>query len=541
MDVASRTDLIAYDGCMIKNLRLLVAIVSFGERNLEFLRQVLRTYEKFDVHVNVTVFSDRLKALGPNVDLRIGLPSSDPWSLPFAHKRFFAEQMQNYDLFAYSEDDVEFTQANLQAFVEVAPTLEEDEIAGFMLYEVGPDGVRSLPNVHGPFHWRPESVRGRGNNTVAEFSNEHSAFYLLTRQQLKTAVQSGGYLRGPCEGKYDMLCTASTDPYTSCGFRKVICISRFRDFLLHHLPNRWHAVHTVTLPAFEEQIATLMAIGRGEHPVRKFGEIESGVSRLRWSKHFYEEVQPALLEMVPVDTGTVLSIGCGSGETESALIQRGARVTAIPLDSVIAVQAQKLGVELIYSSEGSVAESVGDRRFDCVIIPNLLHLLRNPAALLEDVAGCVNQDGTLILSGPNFEYLPVLLSRWFGRTMFKPTTVSAGTRLNPLTAAQIEQIFTRCGFVTSAMKWLAPDTAWATISGSTKRVSWLRNALGSIWRKLGRAAEAHHSRPRSIARFAADRWLIQARLVRTPQSPRPEAVPGPAAYARPDLAGRVSR
>src|SRR5689334_21728869 len=106
MDVAIPSDLTAYAGCMMNNLRLLVAIVSYGELNLEFLRKMLRTYEKFDVHVGVAVFSDRLKELGPNVDLRIGLPSSDPWSLPFAHKRFFAEQMENYDLFAYSEDDV---------------------------------------------------------------------------------------------------------------------------------------------------------------------------------------------------------------------------------------------------------------------------------------------------------------------------------------------------------------------------------------------------------------------------------------------------
>src|SRR4051812_26340423 len=148
--------------------------------------------EEFDI--DVVVFSEAAKELGGAGRLVVGLPTNNPWSLGFAHKKIFAENIEQYDLFIYSEDDIEISGAHIRAFLEVTPALQSDEIAGFLLYEKDERGISCLPNVHGPFHWRPESVRRRGDCTVAEFTNEHSAFYLLTRDQLRRAIASGGYL-----------------------------------------------------------------------------------------------------------------------------------------------------------------------------------------------------------------------------------------------------------------------------------------------------------------------------------------------------------
>ena len=177
------------------------------------------------LEVDVVVLSDAPKEIGVGARVEVGLPSSNPWSLPFAHKPLFAQNVDEYDLFIYSEDDIEVTEGNIDAFLRWTPQLADDEIAGFLRYEVDASGARSLPDVHGRFHWDPESVRRRGAGVFAEFTNEHAAFYILTRQQLKRAIASGGFLRDPGKGKYDMLCSAATDPYTNCGFRKVLCVS----------------------------------------------------------------------------------------------------------------------------------------------------------------------------------------------------------------------------------------------------------------------------------------------------------------------------
>ena len=111
--------------------RLLVVIASFGDKNLEFLRRITRQYRRMTMHVDVVVVSEAPKPLDPDIKVVVGLPSRNPWSLPFAHKNIFAENLDNYDLFAYSEDDMEVTEENIQAFLQVTPQLEHGEIAGF--------------------------------------------------------------------------------------------------------------------------------------------------------------------------------------------------------------------------------------------------------------------------------------------------------------------------------------------------------------------------------------------------------------------------
>ena len=334
--------------------RLLVVIASFGEKNLEFLRSITRQYRRMTMKVDVVVVSEAPKSLDADIKVVVGLPSRNPWSLPFAHKKIFADNLDSYDLFAYSEDDMEVTEEHIRAFLRVSPALSSDEIAGFLRYEVGRSGNLSLPDVHGTCHWKPETVRRRGPYTVAEFSNEHAAFYLLTQAQLRRAINSGGFLRAPYESCYDMLCAAATDAYTSCGFRKVICISTFEEFLIHHLSDRYAGQMGSPIADVHDQIQTLMNIADGLHPASSLVQFESKVLNRRWAKSFYEKPCHELLALVPTEAKRILSVGCGSGDMEVALKNRGAEVTALPLDSVIGMAAEKRGIEVVYGTFESV-------------------------------------------------------------------------------------------------------------------------------------------------------------------------------------------
>ena len=104
------------------------------------------------MEVDVIVVSEAPKDLGPEVKVIVGLPSPNPWSLPFAHKAVFAQNVDRYDLFIYSEDDMYVTEENIQAFLRATPQLEPREIAGYLRYEIGQSGVWSLP----------ETAHGRG-------------------------------------------------------------------------------------------------------------------------------------------------------------------------------------------------------------------------------------------------------------------------------------------------------------------------------------------------------------------------------------------
>lgn len=395
-------------------VRVLVAIASFGKKNLEFLKEIIRGYRNMAMHVDLVVNSDAPKHLEAGVKVIVGLPGRNPHSLPFAHKRIFAENIDRYDLFVYSEDDIGVKEQNIREFLHATAALEPDEIVGYIRYEIGQDGTVHLPDVHGRFHWKPESVRRRGNYTVAEFTNEHAGFYILTQSQLRLAIASGEYLRAPYEGRYGMLETAATDPYTCCGFRKVICISEFDKFLIHHMPNRYVGVIGLPLVTFKEQIQALNAIHNGSCRLTKLCEVEPKVLHENWAKSYYEPPYEEVLHAVPKDAATILSVGCGWGKTEIRLKMRGSQVTALPLDLVVGASMAREEIELVNGTLAECSTLLQGRKFDCVLLSNILHLLPDPWSVLKEYARFVSEGGHLVIAGYNFNFLPHLLKRRFG-------------------------------------------------------------------------------------------------------------------------------
>jgi len=479
------------------NIRLLVVIASFGDKNLEFLRRIVQVYQTMPMQVEVVVVSNAPKDLGPEVKVVVGLPSRNPWSLPFAHKPIFAENVDNCDLFIYSEDDMEVTGKNIRAFLQMTPQLEADEIAGFLRYEHNPSGAWSLPEVHGMHHWKPGTVRQRGAHLIAEFSNEHSAFYILTQGQLKRAIASGGFLRPPYAGHYDMLCSAATDPYTSCGFRKVVCVSALDDFLVHHLPNRYAGQFGITLPEFREQIQTLRDIGNGKQPSSTLGVGGTKLVSGGWSKGYYEAADATVLSLVPRNAKTILSIGCGWGATEAALKQRGADVTALPLDCVIGSVAARRGINVVNGTLEDGLHQLAGQKFDCVLMTNLLHLFADPARVIKECAAAVREDGTLLLTGPNFARFPVLVKRILGLGEYGSLGDHAVTGIRTFNISQLSNWVREAGLHPEKPVWVRSKHG-GPVSGA--------HGTWHLFRSRLRRRLMHKG-----FRFNADGWLLASR------------------------------
>lgn len=360
--------------------------------------------------IDIVVTSNIPKDLGPDIEVVVGLPAKDPWSLGFAHKPLFAERLENYDLFIYSEDDVLITKRNIDAFLSKTKLLREDEIASFFLVETGADGKHYFPQVRQHYRWEPKSLRSRGGETFASFTNEHAACYLLTQGQLRRAMASGGFLVKPHEGRHDLLCAAATDPYTQCGFKPLVCISRFEDFLVAHLPNKYYSTGLIRSEAdFNPQLEALRQ--RNGNSDTAIFPIETRVYRAHWSKSYYEPPQTKMLSLVPSGAKSVLSIGCGWGATEEELIKRGIRVKGIPLDSLIAACAEARGVEIVYGDLACACEKLRGESFDCLLLSNVLHLVRDPTELLISFAKLVAPGGCIIASMPNLPWVRRMVRR----------------------------------------------------------------------------------------------------------------------------------
>src|ERR1700686_355548 len=130
--------------CMISDpkarLRILVALASYGTSNDHYLLRLVEEYRAMSFDGDIVILSNLKKQLAPDIETLVGLPNRNPWSLPFPHKKLFADRLEKYDLFVYSEDDMLITEKNLRAFLEISTTLREDEIAGFIRIEKGSNG-----------------------------------------------------------------------------------------------------------------------------------------------------------------------------------------------------------------------------------------------------------------------------------------------------------------------------------------------------------------------------------------------------------------
>jgi 2-polyprenyl-3-methyl-5-hydroxy-6-metoxy-1,4-benzoquinol methylase len=381
-------------------LSVLVALASYGTSNDRYLERLIHEYRSMPFDIDIVVVSNIDKS-ALSVECRVGTPNKNPWSLPFAHKKLFAERASKYDLFIYSEDDILITERNLRAFMDVTAALQQDEIAGFLRIEKGANGEVSYPDIHENFHWDPASVRSRGRYTVAHLTNEHAACYVLTQTQLRTAIQSGGFLVDPHDEKYDLLCTAATDPYTQCGLKKFVPVSHIDDFTVHHLSNKYVGRVGITAVELRDQTEALIRISEWWKTPRQLFNTETRLPRGLYSKDYYEPVDEDVISAIPRTARNVLSIGCGSGATEKRLVERGLRVVAMPLDPVVSSGAAARGVEMIHGDIDEIAALTHGEKFDCVLCLNVLHLAHEPATALSRLKDCMSDNSIVIIQSPS--------------------------------------------------------------------------------------------------------------------------------------------
>lgn len=438
--------------------RLLVCIASYGRANDSYLTQIIKGYQSLQYKTDIVVLSNISKDLGREIDVVVGLPTSDPWSLPFGHKQIFADRVNEYDLFIYTEDDVLLTQKNLDGLCAISNVLQDDEVAGFIRFEVDKNGNKYYPEIHGTHHWLPGSIRSRGSYVCACFTNEHAACYVLNRGQLLRAIASGGFLVAPHQSKYDLLVTAATDPYTQCGFKKLIPISHFDDFLVHHLPNKY--IDQLSTPAtyVDAQIKAMLEIARNKVETKLLSpELEFPASD--FGTHYYEPARLDLLTFVPEDARSVLSIGCGWGATEQILFERGLNVVALPLDEVISACAGHHGFEIVLGEIDTALRKLGGRKFECVLISNVLHRFANPPELLDALASILTNQAVVITSVPNMLALSLLKKKLSNYRLYRDLGNYERSGLHSTSPGVVRSWFRDAGFRVDTLNHVLSERA----------------------------------------------------------------------------------
>ena len=425
-------------------MKVLAAIANHGTGNRGFLDQLLEAHRESSFDTRVVVLSNIAKDVGEGVEVRVGVPSRNPWSLPFAHRVLFREELEKHDLFIYSEDDTLLKERHLAAFQWAESVLRKDEIAGFLRIERDPDGNEFYSSCHSFFRWRPSSVRERGGALWARYSNEHSACFVATREQIQTGIESGGFGLEPHEGRYDMLCAAATDLYANCGFERLICLDRLEDFSIEHLPNKYIGKMGLAKSDLMIQIEALRQVHQGKLPEYELLEPETRLPGSMGAK-FYDERPDARLFEIIQSAASVLSWGCGSGALEEPLIRSGVKVVGVPLDAVIGSIARRRGLELVYGPENPALEQLNGAGFEAVILSDILHLADDQASLLTGLFNMLGKGGRLACRIPNFHDAGMRRRRFTDeryRMVWDEDRVGAAL----LEASGLKQLAEGCGF-----------------------------------------------------------------------------------------------
>ena len=442
---------------MIKRPRLLVAIANHGHKNTDFCRHLIDRYRALPFETTIVVLSDTAKNYGSDVDVRIGAPTANPWSLPFAHRPLFVEESENYDFFIYTEDDTEILHHHLELFVEATALLPDDKVLGFIRYEKNDAGTVRYSTVHHSYRWMPQSVTRAGGYAFAEYTNTHAGAYVLTQTQLRKCIASGGYALEPHNENYDMLVSAATDPYTQCGLTKVVCLTDLRHNSLHHMSNAYLGKIGVEAEEFECQVEQLLAASADANE-------SSGINHLTtqlfdpstsvpgrdhpWDKRFYEPLRPQLLDAVPNDAASVLSVGCERGLNEAVLVERGMAVTGIPIDGVIASSAARRGIEVTDADFDRVLGQLEGRQFDVVLFNRSLSYFPRPVEVLRRIAPFVSSGGSVIVCFENMAEIGIVRSR----------LRRAGAQVR------------REGFAGAGIHWTSPSTVSSWLTDADYRV-----------------------------------------------------------------------
>jgi 2-polyprenyl-3-methyl-5-hydroxy-6-metoxy-1,4-benzoquinol methylase len=401
-------------------MKILLAIANHGTKNDLYIKYLIKEYRSMMKYsVKIVLLSNISKIFGDDIEVIVGLPVKNPWSLPYGHKSLFLNNLYSYDIFIYSEDDILITEKNIDHFLNVTKILPGKYIAGFIRYEISKSGEKYYPDFHNRFHWDPNSIFRINNCVFAHHTNEHSACYILTRAQLEKSIESGGFLLPPREGRYDMLVTAATDPYTQCGMKKLICLSDLHGACVHHLPNIYVDKMGLYAEIADREIEKLKIL-HGKHTVRgPLFETETLLedSDAPWEKKYYEGVRDDVLSLIPKGAHRVLSVGCSCGSTESELIHRGIEVVGIPMDCVIQVTAEANGIKTVAPNIDAAMESLGGEKFDCILFSDVLQHLDDPASILCKYLNLLGEDGVIIISVPNFHYPSIVRRKMLWKTL----------------------------------------------------------------------------------------------------------------------------
>lgn len=165
--------------------------------------------------------------------------------------------------------------------------------------------------------------------------------------------------------------------------------------------------------------------------------------------NYYHSKRPDLLDKVPHNVKRVLEIGCGAGVLGGSIKKEyGAYVAGIELIPE-AVSEARQRLDRVIHGDCEVMDFyslLGDERFDCMILGDVLEHMREPQIFLQRIKPFLTEDATVVASIPNVRNISILSELAGGNWTYTDYGILDKTHLRFFTRREIEKLFKNAGY-----------------------------------------------------------------------------------------------
>jgi hypothetical protein len=217
--------------------KVLFVLVNYGHEQIEYLEKVVNEINKFEKYETKIILHSNIDTKLSNIDETIIFNKmSDYQLLPLTCRKTIWDNRENYDVFVYGENDMLFKEHHIDKHIEYSKILPKNRIPGLLRFEEDETGIY-FPDYHAKYEWDFKSLEIHDNKKFAFFTNLHQATFILTKEQLLTIGKEHDFNEFFSPSHYSVKCKVCTDLYQFTSYKKLICISEFKNNIIHHMSN----------------------------------------------------------------------------------------------------------------------------------------------------------------------------------------------------------------------------------------------------------------------------------------------------------------
>jgi hypothetical protein len=221
-------------------MKLLISLATYGTKNINYINQVIDTYKSFnkydvDIIVNGTDILER-------ADITF-IQHINPINTVYFHRSDFVKNLNSYDYYLFSEDDILITEDTIDTYIAYDKKLDLNTCLGFLRYEkteINEDYMIDLW-LNAPYPYIKNDNIIINNERYFSVTNPHQSCYVLSNEKLNFVISNSNYAIDGSNITTCILEHASsgifTDWYQNTGvINKVIPVENLRNCIVEHLP-----------------------------------------------------------------------------------------------------------------------------------------------------------------------------------------------------------------------------------------------------------------------------------------------------------------